>query len=60
MSRGLEEPPFTTGVNDVAENVMRALAMDKVVIWSPPILRYVAFLIQHLPSALWRRVADRE
>jgi decaprenylphospho-beta-D-erythro-pentofuranosid-2-ulose 2-reductase len=60
MSRGLAEPPFTTSANEVAENVMRALATDNVVIWSPPILRYVAFLIRHLPTALWRRVADRE
>jgi decaprenylphospho-beta-D-erythro-pentofuranosid-2-ulose 2-reductase len=60
MSHGLAEPPFTTGVDEVAENVMRALTTDRVVIWSPPMLRYVAFLIQHLPSELWRRVADRE
>ena len=60
MSRGLAEPPFTTGANEVADNVMRSLATDSVIIWSPPILRYVALLIQHLPTALWRRVADRE
>jgi decaprenylphospho-beta-D-erythro-pentofuranosid-2-ulose 2-reductase len=59
MSQGLAEPPFTTGANEVAENVMRSLATDNLIIWSPPILRYVAFLIQHLPMALWRRVADR-
>jgi decaprenylphospho-beta-D-erythro-pentofuranosid-2-ulose 2-reductase len=60
MSLGLAEPPFTTGANEVADNVMRSLATDNVIIWSPPILRYVALLIQHLPTALWRRVADRE
>lgn len=60
MTRGLAEPPFTTGADEVAENVVRALATDNVVIWSPPILRYVAFLIRQLPPALWRRVADRE
>jgi decaprenylphospho-beta-D-erythro-pentofuranosid-2-ulose 2-reductase len=60
MSRGLREPPFTTGANEVAETVMRALANDNVVIWSPPILRYVAFLIRHLPGAIWRRIADRQ
>jgi decaprenylphospho-beta-D-erythro-pentofuranosid-2-ulose 2-reductase len=59
MSRGLAEPPFTTGADEVAEIVVRALATDKVVIWSPPILRYVAFLIQHLPPGIWRRVSDR-
>jgi decaprenylphospho-beta-D-erythro-pentofuranosid-2-ulose 2-reductase len=60
MSRGLPEPPFTTGADDVAENVMRALATDKLVIWSPPILRYVAFAIRHFPMAIWRLVDNRE
>ncbi|MGA7835830.1 MAG: SDR family NAD(P)-dependent oxidoreductase [Acidimicrobiales bacterium] len=60
MSRGLREPPFTTGTNDVAEIVMRALGTDDVVIWSPPILRYVAVLISHLPTALWRRIGARD
>ncbi len=60
MSRGLAEPPFTTDASDVAEYVMRALATDSVVIWSPPILRYVAFLIRLLPTSLWRRVAERD
>jgi decaprenylphospho-beta-D-erythro-pentofuranosid-2-ulose 2-reductase len=60
MSRGLPEPPFTTGADDVAENVMRALATDKLVIWSPPILRYVAFAIRHFPTAIWRLVDNRE
>ncbi len=59
MSEGLEEPPFTTEAGDVAETVIRGLATDRVVIWSPPILRYVALLVKLLPTALWRRVADR-
>lgn len=60
MSKGLEEPPFTTGTSEVADRVMRALATGDVVIWSPPILRYVAFVIEHLPTAWWRRVAGRQ
>lgn len=60
MSRGLAEQPFTTEASEVAENVIRALATDNVVIWSPPILRYVALLIRHLPTSLWHRVADRD
>jgi decaprenylphospho-beta-D-erythro-pentofuranosid-2-ulose 2-reductase len=59
MSSGLAEPPFTTGANEVAENVMRALASDNVVIWSPPILRYVALFIRLLPATIWRRISDR-
>ncbi len=58
MSQGLAEPPFTTGASEVAEYVMRALATGDVVNWSPPILRYVAFVIEHLPAVMWRRIAD--
>ncbi len=59
MSAGLKEPPFTTTADEVAENVMRALATDKVVVWSPPILRYVALVLQCLPTSIWRRVSKR-
>jgi hypothetical protein len=58
MSRGLAERPFTTDASDVAEYVMVALATDDLIIWSPPILRYVAFAIRHLPRGLWRRLDD--
>jgi len=59
MTAGLEEPPFTTGPNEVAENVMKGLASGERVIWSPPILRYVYFVLRHLPAPLWRKVMDR-
>jgi decaprenylphospho-beta-D-erythro-pentofuranosid-2-ulose 2-reductase len=60
MTRGRSEPPFTTGAAEVAENVMRSLATERLVIWSPPILRFVAFFIRHLPPGMWRRMADRD
>ncbi|HEY5111028.1 MAG TPA: SDR family NAD(P)-dependent oxidoreductase [Acidimicrobiales bacterium] len=59
MTTGLDEPPFTTGPNEVAENVLRGLASGDAVIWSPPILRYVFFVLRHLPTPLWRKVVDR-
>ena len=59
MTVGAAEPPFTTGANEVAENVMRGLASNDDVIWSPPILRYVSFIIRHLPTPIWRKVANR-
>jgi decaprenylphospho-beta-D-erythro-pentofuranosid-2-ulose 2-reductase len=59
MTVGAAEPPFTTGANEVAENVMRGLANNDDVIWSPPILRYVFFLLRHLPTPLWLKVANR-
>jgi hypothetical protein len=60
MTQGQSPVPFTTGVNEVAENVMRGLSSGDRVIWSPPLLRYVFAILRHLPAPLWRKVtADR-
>lgn len=59
MTTGQKEIPFTTGVNEVAENVMKGLASGERVIWSPPILRYVFAVLRHLPARLWKVIADR-
>jgi len=60
MTQGQSPVPFTTGVNEVAENVMRGLSSGERVIWSPPVLRYVFAILRHLPAPLWRKVtADR-
>jgi short-subunit dehydrogenase len=59
MSLNLSPTPFTTGVNEVADNALRGLARNDVVIWSPPVLRYVFVLVRLMPPALWRRLANR-
>jgi decaprenylphospho-beta-D-erythro-pentofuranosid-2-ulose 2-reductase len=59
MSLNLARTPFTTGVNEVADNAVRGLAGNDLVIWSPPILRYVMILVRIMPPALWRRLANR-
>lgn len=59
MTTGLREIPFTTGVNEVADNVMRGLAGGEPVIWSPALMRYVFAILRHLPAPIWRKVADR-
>jgi decaprenylphospho-beta-D-erythro-pentofuranosid-2-ulose 2-reductase len=59
MSLGLTPTPFTTGPNEVADNVMRGLESEEHVIWSPPILRYIFILVRLMPPALWRRLANR-
>jgi decaprenylphospho-beta-D-erythro-pentofuranosid-2-ulose 2-reductase len=59
MSLNLAPTPFTTGVNEVADNAVRGLASDDLVIWSPPMLRYVMILVRLMPPALWRRLANR-
>jgi decaprenylphospho-beta-D-erythro-pentofuranosid-2-ulose 2-reductase len=59
MSLNLAPTPFTTGVNEVADNAVRGLAGNDLVIWSPPMLRYVMVLVRLMPPALWRRLANR-
>jgi len=51
--------PFTTGPEEVAGYVMRGLATNDRVIWSPPIMRYAFAMLRHLPKPIWRKVADR-
>ncbi len=59
MTEGLAEVPFTTGVNEVAETVVKGLASGDRVIWSPPLLKYLYAILRHLPNPLWRKVMDR-
>jgi decaprenylphospho-beta-D-erythro-pentofuranosid-2-ulose 2-reductase len=59
MGLSLAPTPFTTGANEAASNIVRGLTSDNVVIWSPPLLRYVFVLVRLIPPALWRRLANR-
>jgi short-subunit dehydrogenase len=59
MTEGQAPIPFTTGPEEVANYVMKGLATDELVIWSPPILRYAFAMLRHLPKPIWRKVADR-
>ncbi len=59
MTEGLPDVPFTTGVNEVAENVLKGLTSGDRVIWSPPVLKFLFAILRHLPAPLWRKVMDR-
>jgi decaprenylphospho-beta-D-erythro-pentofuranosid-2-ulose 2-reductase len=59
MTEGQAPIPFTTGPEEVADYVMKGLATNDRVIWSPPIMRYAFAMLRHLPRPLWRKVADR-
>lgn len=58
MTLGIKDPPFATGVDDVAEDIMKGLSDRTAIIWSPPFLRYIFFVLRHLPAPLWRKVTD--
>ena len=59
MTAGEKAIPFTTGVNEVAQNAVRGLSSGQRVIWSPPVLRYVFFVLRHLPAPIWRKLTNR-
>jgi decaprenylphospho-beta-D-erythro-pentofuranosid-2-ulose 2-reductase len=59
MTEGLPAIPFTTGPEEVANYVMKGLASNERVIWSPPALRYAFGVLRHLPKPIWRKVVDR-
>jgi decaprenylphospho-beta-D-erythro-pentofuranosid-2-ulose 2-reductase len=59
MTKDRSPEPFTTGPEEVAGYVMKGLATNDPVIWSPPILRYAFALLRHLPQRVWRKVSAR-
>jgi hypothetical protein len=49
---------MSTNADTVARDVVAALGKRRHTVWSPGVLRYVFFVIRHLPRPLWRRVRD--
>jgi len=58
MTTGVKDPPLAPGADQVAEDILQVLTDRSPVIWSPSILRYVFFVLRHLPAPLWRKVTD--
>jgi decaprenylphospho-beta-D-erythro-pentofuranosid-2-ulose 2-reductase len=59
MTKDQAPIPFTTGPEEVAGDVMKGLATNNRVIWSPPLMRYAFAVLRHLPKPIWRKIADR-
>lgn len=56
MTEGLDEAPFTTGVDEAADTIVKGLGSQSEVIWSPPALQAVFLVLRHLPGVIWRRM----
>lgn len=56
MTDGRKAAPFAVGPDRVAEDVAEGIAKGRVVIWSPPLLRWVFGLLGLLPQGVWRRL----
>jgi decaprenylphospho-beta-D-erythro-pentofuranosid-2-ulose 2-reductase len=59
MTEGMQDAPFATTPEKVAEAITAGLAGGKETIWVPGVLAYAFFVFRNLPRALWRVVADR-
>jgi decaprenylphospho-beta-D-erythro-pentofuranosid-2-ulose 2-reductase len=56
MTAGRPDAPFATDVDAVADVAIAGLSSGQAVLWSPPFLRYVFFVLGLLPQAIWRRL----
>ena len=56
MTAGMEPVPFATTPDAVAAVIVRALESKAEIVWAPSILRYVMFVLRHLPRVVFRRL----
>jgi decaprenylphospho-beta-D-erythro-pentofuranosid-2-ulose 2-reductase len=59
MSSGLKEIPFTVNTIDVANQILLNITKKNSIIWVPSKLKYVIFLIKHLPRFIYIRIKIR-
>jgi decaprenylphospho-beta-D-erythro-pentofuranosid-2-ulose 2-reductase len=56
MTAGLKAAPLSVTPDEVADAVVRGLALGRGIVWVPPAMRYVMAVLRHLPVALFRRL----
>jgi decaprenylphospho-beta-D-erythro-pentofuranosid-2-ulose 2-reductase len=56
MTAGLDEAPFSTTPDAVADAIVAGLRSGKEMIWVPSILRWVMAVARHLPRPVFRRL----
>jgi len=58
MTTGMKDVPFTTSVDECADNIVKGLGTSAGVITSPSILKWVFLVLLHLPRPIWRKLAQ--
>lgn len=56
---GLSATPFATTPERVASDTLRGIAAGDRVVWSPPVMRWVALAYRHAPQRLFRLLTQR-
>jgi len=59
MTEGLEEAPFATTPDAVADDMVEGLNKGKSIIHSPAILAPVGLVLKNLPGTIWRQISKR-
>ncbi len=59
MTAGMDEAPFATTPDVVADAIVDGIAKRRDIVWAPGQLRWVFTVLRHLPRPIWRKVADR-
>ncbi len=59
MTEGLKAAPFSTTADKVADDIVRGLATEASVVWSPPVLKLLFTVLKSLPRPVWRKVSAR-
>ncbi len=59
MTDGMDEAPFSTTPDAVADVIIDGLAKGAETVWAPGMLKFPFFVFRNLPRAIWRKVADR-
>ena len=57
MSAGIPEAPLTSNPNDVAKVIARRLSRGPVTVWVPGKLRWLMFVLRHLPRPIFRKIS---
>src|SRR4051794_2624301 len=59
MTEGMEEAPFATTPDVVADAIIEGIRKGRHTVWAPSVLRYVFGVLKHLPRPVWRKVSER-
>lgn len=57
MSAGIPEAPLTSNPEDVAKVISRRLSRGPVTVWVPGKLRWLMFVLRHLPRPIFRKIS---
>ena len=59
MTEGLDEAPFATTPEAVADDMIAGIAKGRSIIHSPSVLGPVGLVLKNLPGTIWRQISKR-